>query len=229
MLYLLDTADLNAIEELIRFYPISGVTTNPTILAKNGRKDLKSLFLNIRKIIGNERSLHIQALGKDSSTIVNEAKLLSELLGENTFIKIPVMREGIKAILEIKKQKIKIGITATGIMSPQQALIAGVSGAHFVAPYINRSDNHNEDGAKMVSDIKTLFEINKIDCKILGASFKNVKQIQDTMLAGSNSITVDPSLFERLIYHSITDLSIADFKKDWESLFDKNKTLLDSL
>ncbi len=229
MLYLLDTADLNAIEELIRFYPISGVTTNPTILAKNGRKDLKSLFLNIRKIIGNERSLHIQALGKDSSTIVNEAKLLSELLGENTFIKIPVMREGIKAILEIKKQKIKIGITATGIMSPQQALMAGVSGADFVAPYINRSDNHNEDGAKMVSDIKTLFEINKIDCKILGASFKNVKQIQDTMLAGSNSITVDPSLFERLIYHSITDLSIADFKKDWESLFDKNKTLLDSL
>lgn len=226
MLYMLDTANLKTIENLIKFYPISGVTTNPSILAKSKEEDLRKLFLNIRKTIGSERSLHIQALGENSATIIEEAKLISKLFGKNTYIKIPVMKEGIKAILEIREQKIDIGITATGIMSPQQALMAGVSGADFVAPYINRSDNHNENGAQMVFDIKTLFEINKVNCKILGASFKNIKQVQDSMLAGADSVTVEPELFERLIYHSITDWSIINFKSDWESKLPKSKTLL---
>lgn len=229
MIYMLDTADLNSIQELIKFFPIEGITTNPTIVAKSGVKNLKELYSDIRKSIGEKRSLHIQALGDTSETIVEEAKLISNLYGENTYIKIPVMKEGIRAMLEIKKQKISVGITATGIMSAQQALMAAQAGANFVAPYVNRSDNHNEDGIKLVSEIARLLSINELNCQILGASFKNIKQVHDTMLAGATSVTVDPELFQRIIYHSITDWSIDTFKSDWIKAFGENKTLLEVL
>ena len=106
--------------------------------------------------------------------------------------------------------------------------MAAVAGADYVAPYINRIDNISGDGPKVVSDIIQLFNINNISTKVLAASFKNVDQVHKVCLAGAHSVTVNKDLFEKLIYHPYTDLSIETFISDWEGQYGKGKTTLDA-
>ena len=132
-------------------------------------------------------------------------------------------------------------ITTTGILSPQQIIMAAEAGAEYMAPYINRSDNIGENGIEIVKDAYKILEMNKktdeeklaqykriFEPKILGASFKNVRQVHETILAGAKSVTVAPDVFEKLIYHPYTDWSMDTFNSDWEKVYG-NKTLLDLL
>ena len=225
MLILLDTADTKEIKRLYDLYPIDGVTTNPSIVVKEKRNFLE-LIHEIREIIGNESMLHVQALGKNAEDIVEEAEYLNLEIGGNIYIKIPVIAEGIKAMKILKNKG--INTTGTAIFTPQQALMAAMAGADYVAPYINRIDNILGDGPKVVSDIVKLFNINNISSKVLAASFKNVEQVHKVCLAGAHSVTVNKDLFEKLIYHPYTDLSIEGFISDWEEQYGKGKTTLDT-
>ena len=150
MIYILDTADLSAIKHCNEFYPLAGVTTNPSIIAK-ANTDFWRLVKDIRAIIGENKMLHVQTTQSDAEKIVEEAKLLKKELGGEFYVKIPIGEEGLKATMMLKK--LGIGVTMTAIFTPTQALMAAKAGASFVAPYVNRLDNIIGDGVNVVAEI----------------------------------------------------------------------------
>ena len=222
MLYIIDTANLEQIAHCNEFYPIDGVTTNPTIISRENC-DFKKLITSIREILGPDKMLHIQTTATDAAQIVEEAKALRELLGENFYIKIPITEDGLKATMELKK--IGIGVTVTAIFTQQQALMAAKAGADFVAPYINRLDNIVSDGAHVVEEIVTLFKAHNINTKVLAASFKNVEQVHKVAMVGCPAVTINPELFDQLIYHPLTLYAVDAFAADWEMVYGDQKII----
>ena len=224
MIYMLDTANLNSIRKAFDIYPITGVTTNPTIISKENR-DFIGLLKEIREIIGEDTMLHAQVIGKSAEDMIKEAKYLNETIGGNFYVKIPVTKEGIKAIRVLSKEG--INITATAIFTAQQALIAAVSGAKFVAPYVNRIDNISGNGVEVVKDIIEELKLYNLDCKVLAASFKNVQQVQDLSRNGVHSVTVNPDIMDKMLEHPLTDWSVDQFINDWEKVYGEGKLTTD--
>ena len=220
MLYLIDTADLDAIKKCSEYFPVSGVTTNPTIISRE-KTDFRTLLYSIREIIGDDKMLHVQATATEADDIVKEAELVKNVVRGNFYIKIPITREGLRAA-SICKDK-GIGVTMTAIFTQQQALIAAKAGADFVAPYINRLDNIVSDGVRVVEEISDIFKNYDIKTKILAASFKTVEQVHKVSMSGAHAITINPDLFDMLIYHPLTYYAIDDFSKDWESVYGEDK------
>lgn len=223
MIYILDTADIEAIKHCNEFYPLAGVTTNPSIISKENT-DFWKLVKEIRSIIGEEKMLHVQTVQTKADKIVEEAKLLKKELGGELFVKIPIGEEGLKATMELKK--LGIGVTMTAIFTPAQALIAAKAGASFVAPYVNRLDNIIGDGTEVVAQIVELLENYDLDCKVLAASFKNAEQVHKCALYGCHSVTVSADIMKTLISHPMTDAAIDGFDKDWKRVYG-DKTILD--
>ncbi len=223
MIYILDTADIEAIKHCNEFYPLAGVTTNPSIISKENT-DFWKLVKKIRSIIGEEKMLHVQTVQTKADKIVEEAKLMKKELGGELFVKIPIGEEGLKATMELKK--LGIGVTMTAIFTPAQALIAAKAGASFVAPYVNRLDNIIGDGTEVVAQIVELFDNYTLDCKVLAASFKNAEQVHKCALYGCHSVTVSADIMKTLISHPMTDAAIVGFEKDWKRVYG-DKTILD--
>ena len=223
MIYILDTADLAAIKHCNEFYPLAGVTTNPSIIAK-AKTDFWPLVENIRAIIGKDKMLHVQTTETKAEAIVEEAKLLQERLGGEFYVKIPIGEEGLKATMMLKEIGIKV--TMTAIFTPAQALMAARAGASFVAPYVNRLDNILGDGCEVVAEIVSQLENYGSDCKVLAASFKNAEQVHKCASYGCHSVTVTDDIMKALISHPMTDAAISGFEKDWKSVYGE-KTILD--
>lgn len=220
MEYMLDTGNVEYIRKAIEYFPIGGITTNPSIIAKE-KKDFVETIKEIRKVIGENMLLHIQVVSTNSEDIVEEGKKIVKNFGENTCVKIPVNKEGIKAIKILSSQGIKV--TATAIYTSQQALIAAKAGASYVAPYVNRIDNLSFDGATVVGNIIKEFKEYNIKAKVIAASFKNLQQVHNVALYGAHTVTVNEDLFERIYSHSHTDSSIEQFLNDWEEVYGKQK------
>ncbi len=216
MLYLIDTAYIDAIKKCCEYYPVAGVTTNPTIVSKE-HTDFKKLLYSIREIIGEDKMLHVQTTATEANAILNEAIAIKNVVGDNFYLKIPITKEGIKATSLCKDKG--FGVTMTAIFTQQQALIAANSGADFVAPYINRLDNIVSDGVHVVEEIVNMFNMYDIKTKILAASFKNVEQVHKVAMTGAGAVTVNPDIFDMLIYHPLTYYAIDDFCKDWETVY----------
>lgn len=225
MLHIIDSANIEEIKRCIEYYPVDGVTTNPTIISRE-HSDFKTLIHEIREVIGDDRMLHIQTTATESDDIIREAEALRYEVGGNFYIKIPVSPEGLKATMQLKKSN--IGVTMTAIFTQQQALIASEAGADFVAPYINRLDNIVADGVHVVEEIVRLFKMHDSKCKVLAASFKNVEQVHQVAMVGADAVTIAPELFEKLIYHPLTLYAIDDFEKDWQGVYGSD-TIMDLL
>lgn len=223
MYYIIDSANTDEIRRCAEFYPLDGVTTNPTIISREHNGDFVTLIKTIREIIGPDRMFHIQTTASTAEGIVKEAHALREVVGGDFYIKIPVSPEGLKATMRLKKEGIKVTVTA--IFTQQQALIAACAGADFVAPYVNRLDNIVSDGVLVVSEIVELFKKHNINSKVLAASFKSVEQVHKTVMSGAQAITLAPKLFENLIYHPLTLNAISDFNRDWESVYGERDIL----
>ncbi len=222
MLYIIDTAHIEEIKRCVEIYPVAGVTTNPTIISKE-HTEFGPLIKTIRDIIGPDKMLHIQTTSSTCENIVKEAMALQSYVGGDFYVKIPVSAEGLKATKVLKKNGVKV--TMTAIFTQQQALISALAGADFVAPYINRLDNIVSDGVHVVSEIVDIYKKYDIKTKVLAASFKNVEQVHKAALVGSHAVTINPDLFEKLIYHPLTYYAIDDFSKDWESVYGAAKVL----
>ena len=223
MIYILDTADLAAIKHCNEFYPLSGVTTNPSIIAKE-KGDFWQILKEIRGVIGNDKMLHVQTVQTTAKKMVEEAKLIKEKIGGDIYIKIPIGEEGLKAVPMITN--LGIGVTMTAIFTPAQALMAAKAGADFVAPYVNRLDNILGDGTNVVAEIVQQFEIYGLDCKVLAASFKNAEQVHRCALCGCHSVTVSADVLKSLITHPMTDAAVEGFERDWKGVYG-DKTILD--
>lgn len=223
MLYILDTADIEAIRRCNEFYPLAGVTTNPSIIAKENR-DFWEIVNDIRNIIGPDKLFFAQTVQTTADKIVEEAKLMNEKSGGEFCVKIPICEEGLKATMELKKLGIKVLMTA--IFTPAQALIAAKAGADFVAPYVNRLDNIIGDGCEVVAEIVNQFDSFGMDCKVLAASFKNAEQVHKCASCGCHSVTVSADVLKAVITHPMTDSAIDGFEKDWKAVYG-DKTILD--
>lgn len=222
MQYIIDSADTKAIRRCMEFFPVAGVTTNPTIISKE-KSDFKALVAEIRSIIGPDKMLHIQTTSDVAEDIVKEARELKQIAGGDFYIKIPVSAEGLKAMRILKGEGIKI--TATAIFTQQQALLSALAGADYVAPYINRLDNIVSDGAHVVEEIVQLFKLHNINSKVLAASFKNVEQVHKVAMVGCPAVTINPDLFDQLIYHPLTLYAVDAFSADWEMVYGDKKIL----
>lgn len=223
MIYILDTADLDAIKYCNEFYPLAGVTTNPSIIAKE-HTDFWALVKDIRHIIGYDKMLHVQTTQKTAEKIIEEAELLRRELKGNFFVKIPISEEGLKATKELTR--LGIGVTMTAIFTPAQALIAAVAGSSFVAPYVNRLDNIIGDGIEVVGEIVNQFKLYNLNCKVLAASFKTAEQVHKCAQVGCHSVTVSADILKKIISHPMTDMAIEAFEKDWSAPY-ADKTILD--
>ncbi len=218
MKIILDTANLKDIRYFNTYYPIVGVTTNPTILSREGGDVLK-LLSDIREIIGEDKELHVQVTETSYDKIMKEARLLVDFLGtkENTYIKIPVSDVGLRACRALSDEGYHI--TMTAILTATQALMAANAGAAYVAPYVSRLENICEDGIGTVSDIATMLSYSDAKTEILAASFKTAKEVLDVACVGCHAATVSSKVMKTLIAHTTTDTSILGFSSDWKKAF----------
>lgn len=216
MKLILDTANLDDIKYFNTYYPISGVTTNPTILSREGGDIVKHLH-TIREIIGEDKELHIQVTETEFDKIVSEAKAIVKAFGKNTFVKIPATDVGLRATAALAKEGIKVTVTA--VFSAGQALLAATAGAAYVAPYVSRLENICEDGIGVVAEIQQVLDCGDYDTVILAASFKTAREVLDVALAGAGAATVSSDVLKKLLSHTSTDTSIAGFAADWKKAF----------
>lgn len=216
MRILLDTANLDDIRYFNTYYPIEGVTTNPTILSKEGGDPVAQLKA-IREIIGEEKQLHIQVTETEFDKIIEEARAIVDTFGINTFVKIPVTDVGLRVTKYLSDRG--IGVTVTAVLTAAQAMLASNAGASYVAPYISRSENLCADGVGTVADIADIFEVSGTDTQILAASFKTAKEVLDVAVEGCHAATIGSSIMKMLLSHTTTDTSIAGFEKDWKNTF----------
>ncbi len=213
-----DTADLDELRKLYVFFPLEGVTTNPTILKNSGYK-LSVAVEGIQELVGTGM-IHVQMISSETDDMVREAKKYRTYFdfGDNFYAKIPVTPSGYKAMRILKDAG--INVTATAIFTQQQALVAMKAGADFVAPYVSRLDNISSHGIEVVGDIVENIALYGLNGKVLAASFKTVDQIYRTSMAGAHSATISPELLHQLIKHPMTDISVKQFEADSTGLYD---------
>jgi fructose-6-phosphate aldolase 2 len=213
---LLDTANLEAIRKYCDYYNIIGVTTNPSILSRE-KGPFFETCARIREIIGQEKQLHVQVTGRSCEEMLKEAEVITQRLGKDVYIKVPVIEEGVKAMKLMKARGLRV--TATAVVSVQQAFLAGSVGADYVAPYVNRMENLSIDPYEAVARIREIFDNQGITTKILGASFKNTQQVMRTYEMGAEAVTVAPELLTTMCSNAVTDLWVENFEKDWINLY----------
>ena len=223
MKLLIDDADIDRIKKLYAYYPIDGVTTNPSILAKCGRPPYEALR-DIRAFIGNKAELHVQVVSTTAEDMVEEGRKIERTLGNNTFIKIPTTPEGLKAMQILKGEGYRI--TATAIYTPMQAYLAAKAGAEYAAPYVNRIDNLGADGVATTKKMQDIYVSNALSTKILAAGFKNSQQVQELCEYGVSCLTIASDVIENLIKNANVTTAVDDFVADFESLCGKGKTML---
>lgn len=213
-----DTANLEELRELYTFFPLEGVTTNPTILNHSGYK-LSVAIEGIQELVGTGM-VHVQMISAESDDMVREAKKYRSYFdfGDNFYAKIPVTANGYRAMRVLKDAG--VNVTATAIFTQQQALVAMKAGADFVAPYVSRLDNISSHGIEVVGDIVENIALYGLNGKVLAASFKTVDQIYRVSMAGAHSATIGPELLHQLIKHPMTDIGVKQFEIDAEGLYD---------
>ncbi len=221
MKLLIDSADVDAIRHILEFYPIDGVTTNPTILKKAGRPPFAALK-EIKALIGGAQ-LHVQAVSRDAAGMVEEGRSIAASLGENTFVKIPSVPEGFKAMRILAGEG--INVTATAVYTPMQAYLAGMCGARYAAPYVNRIDNMGYDGVQAAKDIHDIFEKNRMGCQVLAASFKNSRQVLELCKYGIGAATAGPDIIEGFVKDPAIASAVEAFIRDFEDLAGPGQTM----
>lgn len=220
----IDDANVQEIHRLADLYPIDGVTTNPSILAKTGRDPIEVLK-EIRSIIGREKTIFVQVIPLSSQEIIQDAHAIVKLMGERTVVKIPSIPEGFKAIRQLKTEDIRT--CGTVVYTPLQACLAAKAGADYVAPYVNRIDNMGFDGVHVVCRIQDILTNQAMETKILAASFKNSQQVLSLCEYGIKAVTCAPSVIDNFVNNSAIDKAVSDFRQDFFNLTGENSTMSD--
>ncbi len=216
MRFFLDTAEVDEIRKAARWGVISGVTTNPTLVAKSNQ-DLKKVISEICDIV--EGPVSAEVVSADVDGMVREGRELAAIHG-NVVVKIPMTAEGMAAVRVLSDDGIDVNVTL--VFSPQQALLAAAAGAAYVSPFVGRLDDIGEDGIGLVSDIAEVFAMQDIPVEIIAASIRHPKHVIDAALAGADIATVPFAVLEKCFRHPLTDSGIERFLADWEGARKKN-------
>ncbi|WP_419743267.1 fructose-6-phosphate aldolase [Paraclostridium dentum] len=206
----IDTANIDEIKEANTWGIIDGVTTNPSLIAKEGR-DLQEVINEICSIVDGPISAEVISLECD--TMVEEAMELVKL-HKNIVIKIPMCIEGLKAVKILTEKGIKTNVTL--IFSSQQALLAAKAGATYVSPFVGRLDDIGAIGVELISEIANIFEVHNMQTEIISASIRNPIHVSECAMAGSDIATIPFKVLEQMAKHPLTDIGIAKFLSDYE-------------
>ena len=212
MRFFIDTANIEEIKEANELGVICGVTTNPSLIAKEGR-DFVEVVKEITTIVDGPISAEVISLKSDE--MVEEALELSKI-HENVIIKVPMTAEGLKAVKILKSKGIKTNVTL--VFSGNQALLAARAGATYVSPFIGRMDDIGNVGMNIIEDIITVFEIHDIDTEIISASVRTPMHVLESAKTGAHIATVPYKVFLEMLMHPMTDIGIDKFLKDWEGV-----------
>lgn len=212
MKFFIDTADVREIREAHALGLVDGVTTNPSLIAKSGRK-FKDVIKEIVSIVDGPISAEVISL--DAPGMIKEAKDLVKI-HKNIVIKLPMTPEGLKACKALTEKGIKTNVTL--IFTPMQALLAAKAGATYVSPFVGRLDDISQDGMGIIEDIRTIFDNYGYMTEIIVASVRNPVHVLNSALIGADIATIPYSVMIQLAKHPLTDAGIEKFLKDWESV-----------
>ncbi len=205
----IDTANVEEIKEVATWGILDGVTTNPSLIAKEGR-DLKEVINEICSIVDGPISAEVISLEHEG--MVKEALELVQL-HKNIVIKIPMTIEGLKAVKILSEKNIKTNVTL--IFSSQQALLAAKAGATYVSPFVGRVDDIGSKGAQLIEEIANIFNKHKINTEIIAASIRNPIHVSECAIAGSDIATIPFGVLKMMSKHPLTDIGIEKFLADY--------------
>jgi transaldolase len=215
MNFFIDTANVAEIKKANDMGIICGVTTNPSLIAKEGR-DFKEVIKEITNIVDGAISGEVKATTKDSESMVKEGREIATI-HPNMVVKIPMTDEGLKAVKVLSKENIKTNVTL--IFNATQALFAAKAGATYVSPFLGRLDDIATPGIDLIKSISDIFALHDISTKIIAASVRHPIHVIDCALAGADIATVPYDVIEKCINHPLTDAGIAKFEKDYKAVF----------
>ena len=215
---IIDSSNIEQIKELNDLLTITGVTTNPTILTKSGREAM-DVVKDLCEVLSEDQLLFIQTVQTSFEGIMEEAKMISSIRNKNMYVKIPVTHEGLRAIKECKK--LGIHTLATAIYTVDQAFLAAMNGAEYLAPYTNRMCNYG-DGVQDVKDLIEMLRVNHMPAKVIAASFKNTYQVHELIKAGIQAVTVPCDVLYQMIDHPGTKIAVGEFSVNWQRAYNRN-------
>ncbi|MBR3882458.1 MAG: fructose-6-phosphate aldolase [Clostridia bacterium] len=215
MKFFIDTANVDEIRKANDMGIICGVTTNPSLIAKEGR-DFKEVIKEITSIVDGAISGEVKATTVTAEDMIKEAREIASI-HPNMVVKIPMTAEGLKAVSVLSKEGIKTNVTL--IFNATQALFAAKAGATYVSPFLGRLDDIATPGIDLIRTISEIFAMQNIDCEIICASVRNPIHIVDCALAGADIATVPYKVIEQCLRHPLTDAGIEKFKKDYIAVF----------
>lgn len=213
MKFFIDTANVDEIRKANDLGVICGVTTNPSLIAKEGR-DFKDAIKEITSIVDGPISGEVKATTKDAEGMIKEGREIAKI-HKNMVVKIPMTTEGLKAVNVLSKEGIKTNVTL--IFTANQALLAARAGATYVSPFLGRLDDISTKGTELIELISQIFDISDIDTKIICASIRNPLHVTDCALAGGDIATVPYKVIVEMTKHPLTDIGIEKFIKDSEN------------
>ncbi len=210
MKFFIDTANIDEIKKANELGMVDGVTTNPSLVSKEGR-EFKGLIREICGLVGGPVSA--EAISVDAEGMVREAKELAEI-ADNIVVKIPLIEEGLKATKILAKEGIKTNVTLC--FSPLQALMAAKAGASYISPFVGRLDDIGNIGMELVEQIITIYNSYGFETEVIVASIRNPVHVLDAALMGADISTIPFKVIQQLIKHPLTDIGLENFLADWK-------------
>jgi len=215
MRFFVDTANVEEIRKANDMGVICGVTTNPSLIAKEGR-DFKEVIKEITSIVDGAISGEVKATTVNAEDMIKEGREIASI-HPNMVVKIPMTIEGLKAVKVLSKEGIKTNVTL--VFSANQALLAARAGATYVSPFLGRLDDISQTGSELIETIAKMFKVAGIKTQIIAASVRNPIHVIECALAGADIATVPYSVIEQMTKHPLTDQGIEKFKKDYIAVF----------
>ena len=213
MKFFLDTANIENLKQALDWGLCDGVTTNPSLIAKEGNKDYKKHLKKICKLV--KAPVSAEVIAEKSDAMVEEARILAAL-DDNIVVKIPATFEGLKAVKTLTAEKIRTNVTL--IFSPSQALLAAKAGATYVSPFVGRLDDISVSGMDLIRDILTIFSNYMLDTEVIVASVRHPQHVVESALLGADVVPLPLDVLKKLMSHPLTDSGIEKFLSDWNKL-----------
>ena len=208
----LDTANLDDIKKYAKWGLVDGVTTNPSLVAKEG-VSFEDRLKEITEVI--KGSVSAEVLSQKSEEMIEEGKKYSKI-APNIYVKCPMTPEGLMATQALSKEGIRVNMTL--VFSANQALLAAKAGASFVSPFIGRLDDAGQDGMELIEEIVTIYNNYEFKTEILVASIRSPRQVAEAAMLGADICTMPAPIFEQLAHHPLTDVGLEKFLKDWKNV-----------
>ncbi|QPJ84680.1 fructose-6-phosphate aldolase [Sarcina sp. JB2] len=212
-----DTAKVEDIKKANDMGVICGVTTNPSLIAKEGR-DFKEVITEITQIVDGPISGEVKATTTSVEGMIKEGREIASI-HKNMVVKIPMTIEGLKAVKVLSKEGIKTNVTL--VFTSNQALLAARAGASYVSPFLGRLDDISQSGIELIKEISSIFKIYNFDTEIIAASVRNPIHVKECALAGADIATIPYGVIEQMTKHPLTDAGILKFQQDYEKVFGK--------